>query len=189
MDIFFIISVGHLVRHSNIFCRTFIRNVRLSDRSDEFRHHWDRVNKLYPDSHVTVIFGWKWLRLQQCPPNSSYRRTGRTNMWSVRFASFPAILLKPLTKAYDRRSSGDSVTSGILSSNRPFRSPLQKLTTGAHPVTLSPLVYCLVIDHFGDIPMHSQTTDITHFTIVFHYGVTIKAVETLQNTATLLMTL
>ena len=35
----FIISVGHLVRHSNIFCRTFIRNVRLSDRSDEFRHH------------------------------------------------------------------------------------------------------------------------------------------------------
>ena len=24
---FFIISVGHLVRHSNIFCRTFIRNV------------------------------------------------------------------------------------------------------------------------------------------------------------------
>ena len=37
---FFINSVGHLVRHSNIFCRTFIRNVRLSDRSDEFRHHW-----------------------------------------------------------------------------------------------------------------------------------------------------
>ena len=28
-----------MVRHSNIFCRTFIRNVRLSDRSDEFRHH------------------------------------------------------------------------------------------------------------------------------------------------------
>ena len=37
--------------------------------------------------------------------------------------------------------------------------------------------------------MHSQTTDITHFTVVFHYGVTIKAVETLRNTATLLMTL
>ena len=39
MDIF-IFSVGHLVRHSNIFCRTFIKNVRLSDRSDEFRQHW-----------------------------------------------------------------------------------------------------------------------------------------------------
>ena len=37
--IFFIISVGHLVRHSNIFFWTFIRNVRLSDRSDKFRHH------------------------------------------------------------------------------------------------------------------------------------------------------
>ena len=24
-------SVGHMVRHSNIFCRTFIKNVRLSD--------------------------------------------------------------------------------------------------------------------------------------------------------------
>ena len=34
-----IFSVGHLVRHSNIFCRTFIKNVRLSDRSDEFRQH------------------------------------------------------------------------------------------------------------------------------------------------------
>ena len=37
--------------------------------------------------------------------------------------------------------------------------------------------------------MHSQTTDITQFTVVFHNGVTIKAVETLQITATLLMTL
>ena len=27
--------------------------------------------------------------LLQCPPNSSDRRTGRTNMWTVRFASFP----------------------------------------------------------------------------------------------------
>ena len=33
-------SVGHLVRHSNIFCQTSIKNVRLSDRSDEFRQHW-----------------------------------------------------------------------------------------------------------------------------------------------------
>ena len=40
MDIF-IFSVGHLVRHSNIFCQTFIiKNVRLSDKSDEFRQHW-----------------------------------------------------------------------------------------------------------------------------------------------------
>ena len=38
--IFLFFSVGHLVRHSNIFCRTFIENVRLSDRSDEFRQHW-----------------------------------------------------------------------------------------------------------------------------------------------------
>ena len=27
--------------------------------------------------------------ITQCPPNSSDRQTGRTNMWSVRFASFP----------------------------------------------------------------------------------------------------
>ena len=38
--LFFLISVGHLVRHSNIFCRTFLRKVRLSDRSVEFRQHW-----------------------------------------------------------------------------------------------------------------------------------------------------
>ena len=81
-------KMAHLLRCTYVFlwascfynfCRTFgpalqHRNVRLSDRSDEFRHHWDRVNKLYADSHVTVIFGWKWLRLQQCPPNSSYRQ-------------------------------------------------------------------------------------------------------------------
>ena len=36
--------------------------------------------------------------------------------------------------------------------------------------------------------MHSQITDITHFAVVFYYGVTIKAVETLRNKATLLMT-
>ena len=39
MDIF-IFSVGHLVRHSSIFCWTFIKNVQLSDRSDEVRQHW-----------------------------------------------------------------------------------------------------------------------------------------------------
>ena len=39
------------------------------------------------------------------------------------------------------------------------------------------------IDHFQDIPMESQTTDITHFAVVFHYDVTIKAMETLQSTA------
>ena len=48
---FFIISVRHLVRHSNIFCQTFIRNVRLSDRSDEFRHHW-----IYHGLHTKTIF-------------------------------------------------------------------------------------------------------------------------------------
>ena len=38
MDIV-IFSVGHLVRHSKIFCWTFINSVRLSDGSDEFRKH------------------------------------------------------------------------------------------------------------------------------------------------------
>ena len=49
MDISFIISVGHLILHSNIFCRTFIRNVRLSDRSDEFRHHWQMLEDFFFD--------------------------------------------------------------------------------------------------------------------------------------------
>ena len=31
--------------------------------------------------------------------------------------------------------------------------------------------------------MDSQAKDITHFAIVFHYDVTIKALETLQSTA------
>ena len=39
IDIFFINSVGHLVRHSNFLCQTSIRNVWLSDSSYEFRHH------------------------------------------------------------------------------------------------------------------------------------------------------
>ena len=34
---FLLFSVGHLVRHSNIFCRTFIKSFRLSDKSDELR--------------------------------------------------------------------------------------------------------------------------------------------------------
>ena len=34
------------------------------------------------------------------------------------------------------------------------------------------------IDHFWDIPMDSQTTDIKHFAVVFHYDVTTKALET-----------
>ena len=46
MDIF-IFFVGHLVRHSNIFCQTFIKNVRLSDRSDEFRQHCKYVQGAY----------------------------------------------------------------------------------------------------------------------------------------------
>ena len=40
-----------------------------------------------------------------------------------------------------------------------------------------------VIDYFRDIPMDSQTTDIMHFTVVFRYDVTIKALETLRSTA------
>ena len=39
------------------------------------------------------------------------------------------------------------------------------------------------IDHFRDIPMDCQTTDITHFAVVFHYDLTIKALETLRSTA------
>ena len=34
------------------------------------------------------------------------------------------------------------------------------------------------IDHFRDIPMDSQTMDITHFAVVFCYDATIKALET-----------
>ena len=41
-----------------------------------------------------------------------------------------------------------------------------------------------VIDHFRDIPLESQTTDITHFAVVFHYDVTIKALETLRSKIT-----
>ena len=39
------------------------------------------------------------------------------------------------------------------------------------------------IDYFRDIPMDSQTTDITHFVVVFHYDITIKGLETLRSTA------
>ena len=41
---------------------------------------------------------------------------------------------------------------------------------------------CL-IDQFRDIPMDSQTTDITHFAVVFRYDVTIKALETIRSTS------
>ena len=34
------IFVGHLVRQTGVFCRTLGKNVRLSDKSDEFRQHW-----------------------------------------------------------------------------------------------------------------------------------------------------
>ena len=43
----------------------------------------------------------------------------------------------------------------------------------------------ITIDHFRDIAMDSQTTDITHFAVVFHYDVTTKALETLRSTANL----
>ena len=36
------------------------------------------------------------------------------------------------------------------------------------------------IDHFRDIPMDSQTTDITHFAVDFRYDVTVKALETYE---------
>ena len=39
----FMFFVGHLVWHSNIFCRTFIKNVRLSD---EFWQHCKRGNTI-----------------------------------------------------------------------------------------------------------------------------------------------
>ena len=39
------------------------------------------------------------------------------------------------------------------------------------------------IDYFRDVPTDSQTTDITHFAFVFHYDITIKALETLWSTA------
>ena len=45
------------------------------------------------------------------------------------------------------------------------------------------LAHFILIDHFRDIPMDSQTTEITHFAVVFHYDVTIKALETLRSTA------
>ena len=39
------------------------------------------------------------------------------------------------------------------------------------------------IDHFRDIPMDSQTTDIMHFAVVFRYDVIIKALVALRSTA------
>ena len=36
-----------------------------------------------------------------------------------------------------------------------------------------------VIDFFQDIPMDSQTTEISHFAVVFHYDVKTEALETL----------
>ena len=39
------------------------------------------------------------------------------------------------------------------------------------------------IDHFRDLPTDSQTTDITHFAVVFNYDITIKALEILRSTA------
>ena len=43
------------------------------------------------------------------------------------------------------------------------------------------------IDHFREIPMDSQTTDFTHFDVVFRYDVTIKALETLWSIAIYLL--
>ena len=42
---------------------------------------------------------------------------------------------------------------------------------------------CQSIDHFRDLPTDSQTTDITHFAVVFNYDVTIAALEILRSTA------
>ena len=39
------------------------------------------------------------------------------------------------------------------------------------------------IDHFRDLPTDSQTTDITHFAVVFNYDVTIEALEILRSSA------
>ena len=38
------------------------------------------------------------------------------------------------------------------------------------------------IDLFRDLPTDSQTTDITHFAVVFNYDVTIEALEILRST-------
>ena len=38
------------------------------------------------------------------------------------------------------------------------------------------------IDHFRDLPTDCQTTDITHFAVVFNYYVTIEALEILRRT-------
>ena len=39
-----------------------------------------------------------------------------------------------------------------------------------------------IIDHLRDIPMESQTTDITHFAVVFHHNAAMKALKTLRST-------
>ena len=44
-------------------------------------------------------------------------------------------------------------------------------------------IYFFSIDHFRDIPVDSQTTDILHSVFFFHYDVTIKALKMLQSTA------
>ena len=56
MDIFNFF-VGHLVLHSNIFCRTFIKNVWLSDRSDKFRQHciYSNVLNLVPNHGTRIL--------------------------------------------------------------------------------------------------------------------------------------
>ena len=45
------IFVGHLVRQTGVFCRTLWKNVRLSDKSDEFRHH----------CHVRCLLGFNYI--------------------------------------------------------------------------------------------------------------------------------
>ena len=57
MDIF-IFSVGHLVRGSNIFCWTFIQNVRLSD---EFRQHCVHVHVVHVIDFSVETHGMMYL--------------------------------------------------------------------------------------------------------------------------------
>ena len=52
---YFIFSVGYLVQHCNIFCRTFIKHVRLSDNSDEFQQRCNHKRSARGHTNVHVF--------------------------------------------------------------------------------------------------------------------------------------
>ena len=51
------------------------------------------------------------------------------------------------------------------------------------PVVFKTLLEWVLIDHFRDLTTDSQTTDITHFAVVFKCDVTMEALEILWSTA------